>query len=533
MSTNYKTTGTRVGLDPSISASQIDRIAAFSSINNINLNLVDRSDRDFITGNRLIKNYENINTKKTLQYSEKIEKKSNENYFGSNFASGDIKSDNYDNLLLQSINPFGVPMQNIPYTTDRGTGFYINAKWSGYNYKWDANNVIAGMIHPKMSGINQAAKEDNKLFIYKNFNEIFLHSGHASGDIGIKANSTLIHSQNIPIKHNAIFFMSGLNKNNMLDYEKDATKPKTKILFLRSNNYQDFSYHTLVKSYDPIKEHFSPTTPRAAIFLYTGELPIIYSNRNTPSRNGFGYSAGFQKQLIGKKIINNNLSLNFTGVYPEYGNRNFTVFNTGSKQEYFYVVPDDGITLTSKKAKAESLKHISRHMSNNVNINILPNIDYIHSGENNKLNLHIFNSTINILGVGSPSNVNYKAEIDGEVIGTGIKTRYINLYRITGVHYFNDKTGTFLSQEYKIPVNTNIIYNQTKIISDDYFFSYDSKNVYRPSYKKGTPMVLTPSGILGIGGKSLNLTLYSTGNNLQQPSVKNEIEKRIRRKYGS
>ena len=45
MSTKYKTTGKRVGLDPNTPAAQIDKIAAFSNIDNLDIKFVDQYKR--------------------------------------------------------------------------------------------------------------------------------------------------------------------------------------------------------------------------------------------------------------------------------------------------------------------------------------------------------------------------------------------------------------------------------------------------------------------------------------------------------
>ena len=535
MSTNYKTTGTRVGLNPDLKASDIDRIASFSSIDKVNPALVDASDFSLVKENQFIKDFKNRNTKKTIDYINKIESGAAKRYFGTRFSNGWIEEDNFGQVPLQRLDPFGVPKNYIPYTDERSTGFYINAKWSGYNYPWDNNNVIAGIINDKVSGNSNKSKEDGKFFPYKNFHEIFLHSGYITGDIGTN-DGKILNSQYSSVGYNAIFFMSGLNKNNMLDYETNSQLPKTKILFLRKNNEKDFTYHTMAGKYRPYKEELMNNDVRGSIFLYTGNLPIVYSPKNTARVNGFGYGPEIQERVNQTKyklLANNNFSLKFTGIYPEYTNKNFTVFNTGNTQEYFYIVADNGI-FPFTKANRNKLEYISEHMSKNTQMYLDPNLTYIHSGENNKLNNYIFQDNIHILGAGGmTSNINFKVEIDGEALGTGIQTKYINIYRITGIKTLNNQTGSFLTQEYKIPVQVNILYNGTKLAMDNYYFTYNSSKEYRPSHKIGSPMILTNSGILNVGTQKLNFTLYSTGSNTQESSVKSEIEKRIKRKYGA
>ena len=534
MSTNYKITGTRVGLNPNLKASDIDKIASFSSIDKVNPALVDASDFSLLKENEFIKDFRNKNTKKTINYINKIESGAAQRYFGARFSNGWIDETNFGKVPIQRLDPFGVSKDYIPYTDERSTGFYVNAKWSGYNYPWDDNKVIAGIINDKVSGNLEQIKENNKFFPYKNFHEIFLHSGYVTGDIGTN-DGKILNSQYSSVGYNAIFFMSGLNRDNMLDYEVNPQIPKTKILFLRKNNERDFSYHTMLGKYRPYKEELMNNDVRGSVFLYTGDLPIIYTPKNTARINGFGYGPLIQEANKAKyKLrINNNFSLNFTGVYPEYTNKNFTVFNTGNTQEYFYIVADNGL-FPFTKSNRNKLEYISEHMSKNTKINLNPNLTYIHSGENNRLNGYIFEDNIHILGAaGATSNINFRVEIDGESLGTGIKTKYINIYRITGVKALNNQTGAFLTQEYKIPVNVNLIYNDTKITRDDYYFTYNNSKDYQPSYKIGEPMILTNSGILNIGTQKLNFTLYSTGSNLEKPSVKNEIEKRVKRKYGT
>jgi len=535
MSTNYKTTGTRVGLNPDLKASDIDKIAAFSSIDEVNPALVDASNFYLVKDNKFIKDFNNRNTKKTVNYINKIESTAAQEYFGATFSNGWIGEDNFGQVPVQRLDFLGVPKNYIPYTDNRSTGFYINAKWSGYNYPWNNNHVIAGIINDKVSGNFHQIKEDGKFFPYKNFHEIFLHSGYITGDIGTSDGKTL-NSQHNSIGYNAIFFMSGLNRNNMLAYENNPQLPKTKILFLRKNNEKDFTYHTIARKYRPYKEELMSNSVRGSIFLYTGDLPIVYSPKNAPRINGFGYGPEMQNRIGTNKYglsANSNFSLNFTGIYPEYTNKSFTVFNSGNTQEYFYIVADNGIFPFTKSNK-NKLEYVSEHMSKNTKINLDPNLKYIHSGENNKLNKYLFEDSIHILGAGGQtSNINFKVEIDGETLGTGIQTKYINIYRITGTKILNNETGSFLTQEYKIPVNVNFIYNNTKIARDDYYFTYANSKDYQPSYKIGEPMILTNSGVLNVGTQRLNFTLYSTGANIQESSVKSEIEKRIKRKYGA
>jgi len=547
MNNNFKNRGKRAGLDPTISAREIDKIAALSAIKNLNIEYASKEALDIINQGSLMSNPISKASKKTIKY---LSGELNNVYFGNKNLNGWISERNFETGLIkwEVTTVKGEKRTNLPYSRTNRTGIYIEAIWSGYNDYFDNENyVLGGYIDSRSIEKTQEAKTKSP-FPYKNFNDFFNHSGIQSGDIGNEAFlKGISYDQGLPIKHNKIFFMSGLNRQNMLDYENNPSIPPTKILLLINKGprdgrrYLDETFGTLARKDEAYIEAGDLETSRYNIFLYTGNLNIKYVQSSPLVRN-FGFGPTKNLGIPKEKYIlqaNNSFSINFTGVYPEVGRKNFTIFNQGNIQEFFYVIPDNGLVLYTKSARTALDRSIDL-MNFNLGFNIprtildsdvLMDKTIIYNDSlNHKLNGNLFNENIYMLGR-NDSSINFTVKIDSADIAPqpGQYTRYINVYRIAGFNSINSQTGNFMTVGYRIPVNLNLLDNNSKVTMDTAFFNYDSNNNYTFSYKVGQPMELNISGVRGLNTNTIGLTLYSTGENLNHSSVKNEIEKRTLR----
>jgi hypothetical protein len=178
---------TRFGTTGNLTAAQIDQLISINQntfVENGNMNLLNSDLRVTAYLGESLGFVPKTLEKKTVNYTGNLNEIITNNYAGTWYKEGwfsqKTTSDNqsisfaYGNEIFYSKN-------NLPYTDERSTGVYINANWSGLNVKFDSDNfVIGGFINADII-LDTGSKEP---FPYKNFYEIFEHSGIQVGDMG-------------------------------------------------------------------------------------------------------------------------------------------------------------------------------------------------------------------------------------------------------------------------------------------------------------------------------------------------------------
>ena len=512
---------TRFGMTGNISPALINDFIALREevfVENGNLNLIKSGFKQKINeADNLGFKLKGI-SKKNNQYINAIDSKRENNYLGKwyrdgwfsqkKLAEGDFSFSYTDNIFYSR--------DNLPYTNQKSTGLYIDEIWSGYNAKINSSNdVIGGFINANtfVSG------GEVRPFPYKNFNEIFDHSGIQIGDMGgnIAYSEQELSGYEIPtgqilgyatgeiVGYNKIFFLSGLNRQNINNYDYRVLLIPNKSQYNKRKNITSSS-----KILGKIEEE--PNQPRYNVFFYTGNLNVQYTPSSSFTPNTLGWGDLYATNLTGSLYnINSGFNIKCSGIYPQFFIKDFYVYNTGSLTQKFYFG-------NSNTGMIEIIPDISSY-----------NTDYQWTSEQNKI---FSGQKINLFSIGKNSVSYFKVKIDTKNITGNInnnsisRNEYIYMYRTTGEISGSNFTG-LKSQVFLAPLTLNIKFNNAQIFSDDYFYDTNTNGSYRPYSLKNETVKFYNSGIINKNNKFFGLTLYATGGILESDYIKNDLNKKI------
>lgn len=541
-------------------------------------------------------------SKKNDGYIDGIETKRQDNYYGKWYREGwfSQKSLGEGDFSFSYTNNIYYDRNQLPYTDSKSTGLYIDEFWSGYNAKLDSSKyVIGGFINSNTF----ASGAEERPFPYKNFNEIFDHSGVQIGDMGANIAYTNINLEEYNITgqvigyetgqrigYNKIFFLSGLNKDNINNYDYRILLIADKNEFNKRKNITSSA-----KIFGQIQEE--PSQPRYNVFFYTGNLNVKYTPILNYNPNTLGWGSLYAKNITGSLAdINAGFNINVSGNYPQFFNRNFYVYNTGSINQTVYIGYDTGIfeiddafglEFPKKDWTAEQSGLFSGKF-----------IKYYSLGKDAAIDLPTKIYTDEITPIGNQSSrtrddyiyiyrdkaakqqfINKIIITSGESTSTGIYQRSSNnfttfygpngnyiIYRnarnkwyvydnqLEGDTYASNnllnwsgdsetleinKPNTSSQPSYSgsgigieqnsIPVSIQVNYNNSNIFSDDYFHDYSADNNYSAYTKLNQGVSFNSSGIKNKNNKYFGLTLYATGGNLESAPIKNDLTRKINR----
>ncbi len=511
----------RLGVTGNISAEKLTDFFALKQdvfVENGNINLIKSNFRQKINEASGLGFIPKGVSKKNQNYKNIIEQKREENYLGKWYRDGwfSQRSTSNDNITFSYTDNLFYNRDLLPYTNSTSTGLYINEHWSGLNFKFDSSKYVIGGF------VNAATFDDTSLetspFPYKNFNEIFDHSGVQIGDMGAKIAYTETEINNFEtlsgdvigyqtgqsIGYNRIFFLSGLNRSNIRDYDYKMLLIPDKNKFNKKKNITSFG-----KNLGQIEEQADQ--PRYNVFFYTGNLDIQYTPIITSKPNTLGYGETYAKGSSGLFNLNSGFNIKCSGTYPQFFTKDFYIYNTGVLTQDFYVqVSNTGIIEINSdiQSKPSVYKFINEQSG-------------LFSGQD--INLYSLGKD----GVGYFTAKIYTKDITGDIVSNiKIQNENIYLYRATGEFTQNNITG-LKNQTFSIPVNLNINYNNAEIFSDDYFFDFTSGSNYKAFSKKGQPVGFNNLGITNKNNKFFGLTLYATGGILENQIIKNDLNKKI------
>jgi len=551
---------TRAGLDPSISAGDLRKILA------VNKKTFKTFSKDYLTSEEALFYKSGFYTPK----SESISKRENDQKFGEDYRESNYNGfwkesgwipiektiQNPKKLYLDKPRPF-CPRNNLPYTvvddpsnlnpwlvsgaaqtrdpSRASTGVYVDLKWSGYQIEYDNEKYcVAGLLRKAIYN-NQTIDPNRGIVPYRNYFEIFEHSGNQKFDIGnhkFYLESGYKHGQ--VIGYNQIFFQSGLNPSGFINYNFLALPNRRITRWDKRLGRAAKSYIGSTPNYPSITE--PRNIVRYHIFFFTGELPVVYLTGGANlTKRGFGFGSVYEHNNPKYKLsVNNNYRMVFTGIYAESATKELSIFNTGNITERFYV----GI--------------------NNPNIisiqqNRIPGIPNHGVWSNEGQSGHQYGEIIEkVYKIGRESNINFKIKINTKgLTPNALNTAHINIYRITGtVRPFTDefpatlvKVGRFTdygngvknlayqSQKYTIPIDIYPKTNDSRIISDGNLYQNLQSGDYKPIFKVGQVIDINPNNKNHFNlNSSMGLTFYSNGTNLKDLSVSLDTRGKIKRK---
>lgn len=498
--------------------------AVFSE--NANPSLVSNFIKSYQDTPSLIKGY----SKKTQAYKNSITSTRQENYESIWYESGwvinnknQILSDKIESIPFMYGDRYFRPVNELPYSKIGSTGVYVDLVWSGYND--DDPRLPSGIqSNLRICGfINSGLKNDYKeVMPYRNLFEIFDHKDVQIGDIG----NRWFHSGEGRVKgefiaKNNIYFLSGLGPENLLD-------SNIKLLIFSDHIKGKDTVSEGRQLPEPISFYWYPerqNTTRFSVFIYTGDLNIKY----IPLQNSSPFGTK-TRQIAGGNLFQyknskwgvGDFEIALTGVYPETLSKDFSVANTGDMIVNFYISPED----PTVQIKSSAFDLNSKYIWTNESVRIYP------SG-----------TPINLYNLSPKRNSNFEIK----VFTTGylnslntVITKNIVIYQITGEEFISGEANEVvykpLTINKTIPVKILPLTNNTKIKIDDYFFKYQGVSGQNftptlPSYANtiGKNTITFTTGGLNFETKWLGLSYYSTGNNLNQPEVAADLNRKIKR----
>jgi hypothetical protein len=470
-------------------------------------------------------------SKKSENFKKHLIELKQENYNGKWYESGWLIDKNDKELVKKIKNPdfrysdrIFYSKDNLPYSINDNTGMYYNVSWSGYLE--DINpNIVLGGFRPS------TFIQDEDSMPYRNIYEIFDHKNIQIGDMG----NRWFHSgegrlSQEKIGYNKIFFQSGLNY-------QDISKPEINIFVLTKNTTRnnralgDFSIAPQTQLPSPRKFYHFPekqNTIRNWIFFFSGDLNLQINNsiikadeKTITFGNRYQYkNSNYTEQNINYKII-------FSGIYPEFSYKTFSITNLSSGQATFYVgIPK----LDNNVFEISPPPGIGK---------IIENYIWTNEGTTNISGEKIFGYEVS-----RNANINFEVKLKTEniknFISSGFYSGNMFAYEITGkqlvgsgetniVYNENEKNKIYkpLTKKRVIPFLIFVKNNSTKITTDDYFYKINNNkyNQYIEN-KKENILSISKSGFSN-SDNSFGITFYSTGNNLKLQDVNNDLNKKI------
>jgi len=473
-------------------------------------------------------------SKRTSEFISGAQSLLNTNYSGKVYSSGYLDeisiSNKQKNIIRLGSNLF-YDRSDLPYSDSTTSGVYIDEIWSGYNIPWDNQKVLGGFVISGLDDLSDFPESGSiKRYPYKNFYEIFEHSGIQSGDMGNGLFASGGYLPNQFIGFNSIYFKSGLNKHNVLDKNPQFlfvpnpvwAKVNSKRSILNSGIFDYVSNPTNYPS--PAKE--KQNLIRWNVFIYTGNLNYKI---NPPS--GDVYS-NYVENVVNKTETTLKLQpqnpviiagINATGIFPEILKNNFSISNRSVNPIAIY------LSSSNPSIKFEYPDSFIQNKS----FNITNESGYFESSKIDKIAI-----------LSSRASANLRAVIDTSLLAPGEIEEKIYIHYVTGLKNsdsgqtqrldFDKKTdlksngllnfarsskiaGSGLAS-YTRELNLNItsIDNNSKITTDDFYFEIRSGNNYFPMKQIGQPFEYNISGLKDQNNAAFGLTFYSTGTNMWQ-----------------
>ncbi|NBP01163.1 MAG: hypothetical protein EBU90_13700 [Proteobacteria bacterium] len=520
---NRKTTGTRAGLPLDVSAKDLRRILSTSHDN------FQKYAKNQHIGQEALYFKTGFYSPKWNSISKRsdqdaIEEYRSENYNGYWKESGWFDhtqiGKNKNDIYISRPRPFA-DRNKLPYSiSNNSTGVFIDLKWSGLQSYYDNDKYcIAGVLK---RAVYEQRNQDTGLYSlpYRNYFEFFEHSGFQKYDISnhrFYLESGYRHGQ--PIGYNKIYFQSGLNPDNFLDYS---------FLIIPNRRISDYDIRLgdIGKNYIPSNDLLNEphNVVRYHVFFYTGGLPVTYlTGNNNNIIRGFGFGPIYQhRNSKYKDFINQNYRIDFTGVYSESKTKTFSVFNTGNITERFYIGIDEPNILSIDESKIPGKSEYGV---------------WTYENQSGKRYGQIIDK---VYKIGRDANINFKVKINSFACPRDTKrTANINIYRITGGHQplnngFPDvieNTGYF-SQKYVVPVDIYVKNNSTLIKDDKFLYQNLAGGDFKPISEIGQPIYIDPddtNSSLNIKNQ-MGVTFYSVGENLNDLRVTLDAKSKIKRK---
>lgn len=470
-------------------------------------------------------------SKKSDNFKKHLIELKQENYSGKWYESGWLIDKNDKELVKKIKNPdfrysdrIFYSKDNLPYSINDNTGMYYNVSWSGYLEDINPNIVLGGFRPSTFT-------QDEDSMPYRNIYEIFDHKNLQIGDMG----NRWFHSgegrlSKEKIGYNKIFFQSGLNYQDIL-------KPEVDIFVLTKNTTRnnralgDFSIAPQTQLPSPRKFYHFPekqNTIRNWIFFFSGDLNLEINNsiikpeeKTIIFGNKYQYkNSNYIEQNINHKII-------FSGIYPEFSYKTFSITNLSSGQATFYVgipkLDDNALEISPPPGIGK----------------IIENYIWTNEGTTNISGEKIFGYVAS-----RNANINFEVKLKTEniknFISSGFYSGNMAVYEITGKQLVGSGETNIVynqNEEYKIykpltkkqviPFLIFVKNNSTKITTDDYFYKINNNkyNQYIEN-KKENILSISKSGFSN-SDNSFGITFYSTGNNLKLQDVNNDLNKKI------
>lgn len=470
-------------------------------------------------------------SKKSSEFISGAQNLLNQNYNGKIFSSGwldEISVANKQKILFRLGSNLFYDRDNLPYSDATTSGVYIDEVWSGYNVPWNNNKVLGGFIISGIDNISDYPESGKfKRHPYRNFYEIFEHSGIQIGDMGNQAFSSGGYVPGQFIGYNAIYFKSGLNKYNILDKNPQFLFVPNP-LWAKVNNKKSiinsgiFDHSNNPRNYpSPAKE--KQNLIRWNVFVYTGNLNFkinppsgdIYSNyvANVVDKTKTTLKLQPQKPIIISRI-------NATGIFPEILTKNFSILNRSINPVAVYL---------SASHPAIQFEYPNSFVENK-SFEVTNETGYFNSSKIDKISI-----------LSSAASANIKAVINTSLLAPGNMEEKIYIHYVTGIKNiaseetqrldFDPKSdlksdgllrfarsskiiGSGLAS-YTRDLNLNIscIDNDSKITTDDFYFEIRSGFNYFPVKQIGQAFEYDTTGLKNQSNDSFGVSFYSTGVN--------------------
>ena len=491
----------------------------------------DFANRELVSDT--LKNYQQSSTplkgysKKTKSYKDSIVAERQKNYDGKWYESGWV-IDNQNNFAAGAnqtiVTPMNFlygdkyfrPLSELPYSKSGSTGVYFNEIWSGFSNNdprmpsgLQTGLRLCGFISENFSGTYQ------EIMPYRNIFEIFDHKDNQVGDMGSRwYHSGEERTKGESIAKNNIYFLSGLGPKNLLD--------KNIEFLIFSNHIRNRDTTSEGRQLpEPIAFYWHPekqNTTRFSIFIHTGNLnlvkvPLQFEKVAINKQ----FSVGDLYQYKNSKWGKGNHAIELTGIYPQTLTKTFSIANTGDGIIQFYFSQSDPILELSTKSYRER----SSLIWTDENFKIYP------SGT------RILTSTL-----GPKSNLNVDVTIKTTGLAGSLNTvvtKNIGIYQITGEKLVSGSVYKPLAIQSNFPVKILALTNNTRVKVDDFFFKSALSGLSfaptKPSFANtvGKNTFTFTTGGLNFDTKFFGLTYYSTGDNLNQTEVAQDLNRKLKR----
>lgn len=193
------------------------------------------------------------------------------------------------------------------------------------------------------------------------------------------------------------------------------------------------------------------------VFVFSGDVGWIPTGESSKSFD-LGYGPYFQAGNTGLyRLYNDNFNLNTSGTRFDRETYGFSVFNTGDTPVNFYLSSNSStFQIIDDKFKLSNFYHPDNTALSG------QQVKYYTVGKNSSIRINYQNNYTPTAATG------FRALPNGTKIYT--KAGSINLHQVTGTILINDKLN-FLTKDFSITGDLDIIQNNMKVELDDVYFS--------------------------------------------------------------